>query len=118
VKNLLITIPQKGDLRHWCNVEPILEGCVDEENFWTFSCSHFPKQSGVGALCFIVHSGYVRGYFTILEFTEEAVYRTTTNQNEVEYKAGKKVKLVTWRRLGKPIERTGFQGYCYTDLQA
>lgn len=118
MKNLICTIPQKGDLRHWRNVEPQLATCVDEENFWTFSCGHFPKQSGPGALCFIVHSGFVRGYFTILEFTEEAVYRTTGKGEEVEYKAGKKVKLATWRPLAEPIEHVGFQGYWYTELRA
>lgn len=118
LKNLLITIPQRDDLRHWQHVEPQLRECVDEENLWTFSCRYFPRESGPGALCFVVHSGYVRGYFTVLEFFEGAVYRTTAKDEQLEYKEGKKVKLVTLRPLSQPIEYTGFQGYKYTELQA
>jgi hypothetical protein len=118
MKNLLTTIPQRDDLRHWSDVEPMLRECIDEENYWTFSCAHYPKQSGPGALCFIVHSGFVRGYFTVLEFFDEAVYRTTGKGEEVEYKAGKKVKLATWRPLAESIAQPGFQGYRYTQLQA
>lgn len=117
MKNLIITIPQRNNLRNWKDVEPELRKCVNEENFWTFSCRFFPKQSGPGALCFVVHSGYARGYFTVLEFFEGAVYRTTSKEEEIEYKEGKKVKLVTWRALAKPLAHPGFQGYKYTELR-
>lgn len=117
MKNILTTIPQRDDLRHWANVEPMLRECVDEESFWTFSCRYFPKDSGPGACCFMVHSGYVRGYFTILEFFNEAVYCTGTKVEEYEYKEGNKVKLATWRPLAEPIPQTGFQGWRYTELR-
>lgn len=116
MKNVLTTIPQKGDLRRWANVEKILEACDSEEAFWTFSCRHFPKESGPGALCFIIHSGYVRGYSTVLEFSEEPVYRSSTNQHDEELIQGKKVKLAVWRPI-QARTQIGFQGWRYTDLQ-
>lgn len=116
MKNLLTTIPQRGDFRHWVNVEQILQGCDSEEDFWTFSCRHFPKESGPGALCFIIHSGFVRGYLTVLEFSEDPVYRSGENQQEADLIEGKKVKLAVWRAVA-PIAQTGFQGWRYTELQ-
>jgi hypothetical protein len=118
VKNLITTIPARHDLRHWHDVEPRLRECVDEESFWTFSCTHFPKHAGPGAACFIVHSGFVRGWFTVLDFTTDPCYRTgTSDAVEAEWKEGPKVTLVTWRPLAVPLPMTGFQGWRYTDLQ-
>ncbi|MBG8555066.1 hypothetical protein [Hymenobacter guriensis] len=116
MKNLLTTIPQRGDLRHWANVEKILQACDSEEDFWTFGCRYFPKESGPGALCFMVHSGYVRGYFTVLEFTEEDAWRCSEDQQEPELYQGPKVKLAVWRSI-PTVPQRGFQGWRYTQLQ-
>lgn len=116
MKNLLTTIPQRGDLRHWVDVEKILQGCDSEEDFWSFSCRYFPKESGPGALCFLVHSGYIRGYFTVLDFTEEEVHRYGVNQQVAEVFTGPKVRLAVWRPI-PPVAQRGFQGWRYTDLR-
>lgn len=116
MKNLLTTVPQRGDFRHWENVEPLLRECDSEEDFWSFSCRAYPKQSGPGALCFIIHSGYVRGYFTVLEFTEEDIWRSGEDQEEAELISGRKVTLAVWRAI-TPIPHRGFQGWRYTQLQ-
>lgn len=115
--NLLTTIPQRGALRHWPDVEKILQACDSEHDFWTFNCRHFPKRSGPGALCFIVHSGRIRGYLTVLEFTDEDVWRCGEDQQEAELTEGNKVKLAVWRPI-RPIPHQGFQGWRYTHLQA
>lgn len=116
MKNLLTTIPQRDDLRRWEEVEQILLRCDSEENFWSFGCRHYPKKSGPGALCFMIHSGYVRGHFTVLEFTDEDVVRYGENQQEPELFRGPKVKLAVWRPIS-PVPQTGFQGWRYTELQ-
>lgn len=116
MKNILTTVPQRGDLKHRADVEKIFQGCDSEEDFWTFGCRYFPKESGPGALCFMVHSGFVRGYFTILEYSTEPVYRYGTDQTVAQEFLGNKVKLAVWRPI--PAQpKTGCQGWSYTDLQ-
>ncbi len=115
MKNIITTIPARDDLKHWHLVEPMLGDCTDEDNFWTFSCRYFPKGSGPGAICFIVHSGFVRGYFTILDFSAEPLYRSSTKVNELDYKEGNKIKLITFRPIS-PIAMKGFQGWRYTSI--
>lgn len=116
MKNLLTTIPQRGDFRHWRDVEKILQECDSEEAFWSFSCRYFPRESGPGAACFMVHSGFVRGYFTVFAFSEEPVERLGTNQAEAQLWDGRNVRLATWRPI-VPLEQTGFQGWHYTHLR-
>lgn len=116
MKNLLTTIPQKGDLKHWADVEKILRGCNSEEDFWSFSCRYFPKDSGPGACCFIVHSGFVRGYFTVLEFTDRDICRYGADQQVAETFVGNKVLLAVWHPI-LPIPKQGFQGWHYTELR-
>ncbi|MBT9394368.1 hypothetical protein KLP40_14450 [Hymenobacter sp. NST-14] len=116
MKNLLTTIPQRGELRHWADVEKILQGCDSEDDFWSFSCRHYPKESGPGQLCFMIHSGFVRGYFTILDFSDEDILRHGADQENPAIISGKKVILAVWRPIS-PIAHTGFQGWRYTDLK-
>lgn len=116
MKNLLTTIPQKQDLRRWPDVEKILQSCNSEQDFWSFNCRYYPKESGPGGLCFMIHSGYIRGYFTILEFSEEDVLRHGADQLSAAIITGKKVILAVWRSI-PPIAHTGFQGWRYTDLR-
>ena len=119
MKNIITTIPQ-SKYPDWKTAERVLKKCdgIDYAHrsawYWLVNVNRLPTQSGVGAVCFMVFAGRVRGYFDIVDTDESENWRT-------RHGLGKKrttqcLVLANWHPFDGP-EMTGFQGYRYTDLR-
>lgn len=134
MKNILTTIP-KGKFKDWATAEKVCSMCDGTTNrkhtgwpeteeheegegtpwYWLVNCLRLPKQSGIGAVCFMIFDGMIRGYFDIVDtdLTENwrerhGIGKERTTQSLI---------LANWHPLVVPIPHTGFQGYRYTELR-
>lgn len=111
--NILITIPL-ASWKDWEEAEKVLSKVDAQTLFYTanFGKSN-PKQVEVGDLCFLVHSGKVRGRMEIVDFSQETFQCRRTGKLH----KGKKALLAGYQAFNGPDQK-GFMGYRYTELQA
>lgn len=97
------------------------DGTTDREDyedsawFWLINTVVLPKQSGEGAVCFMIYDGLIRGYFDIVD--------TDLSENWREkHGLGKErttqcIIMANWHPISEPISQRGFQGWRYTELR-
>jgi hypothetical protein len=121
VKNVLTTIP-KGRFPSWEVAERTLMRCDGETEwnggqpwFWLVNCHALPKQSGVGAVCYMVYDGLVRGYMDIVDTDVTENWRSRHGIGKRRNTSS--LILANWHPLHEEVGQRGFQGYRYTELR-
>ncbi len=106
MKDIIITIPKTIK---WSEYQKELD---EAENgaVMNFKVNHFPKESGVGADCWIIYDGMLIGSMKISGFVEHAFTCSTTGkewEGKFIQRTGKLEKV-----LGR-VPMKGFQGWRY-----
>ena len=113
MKNVVATIP-KSRFASWSQCLATCKACDGEQYYWLVNTANLPKQSGTGAVCFMVYDGQIRGYFDIVDTGPTEKYRKI-------HRIGKRrntqsLLLANWHPYNGPA-MTGFQGWHYTELK-
>lgn len=78
-----------------------------------FKVPALPQHVEVGARCYLVHRGYIKGWQTICGFSEKEFVCTTTGK---PYKGKFIERTGKFNYLPEPIPYKGFQGFRYFKL--
>lgn len=121
MKNILSTIP-KSKFKDWPTAERVCKMCDGETNwngdgawFWLLNSQNLPTESGIGALCYMIYDGVVRGYFDVVDTDQTENWR---DKHDIgKERTTKCLVLANWHPIDKPVEHKGFQGYRYTELR-
>ena len=114
MKNIITTIP-KAKFSSWKVCERVLLRCIGEPaDYWLINTPAFPRESGIGAVCFMVYDGLVRGYMDIVDLDESENYRDKHNIGR--RRNTKCIVMANWHPI-KPVLMGGFQGYRYTEMR-
>jgi len=106
-RDIIVTLPAKVK---WEDYEKeLLAVAENDEMILNFKVPFFPKETGVGCRCYLVHKGFIRGWMKIVGFHEDDFICEITGN----YWSGKFIE-----RSGKfhkidPIPMKGFQGFKY-----
>lgn len=105
-KDIVITIPAKIK---WEDYQKELDAVKDGSMVLNFKVPFFPKETGVGSKCYLIHQGHIRGWMKIVGMSEEEFTCEVT---------GKKWRGRFIQRSGPfhkitPIPMKGFQGFKY-----
>ena len=105
IRDIIITVPKNID---WSDYQKEIDAVADGKQIMNFKVNNFPKTE-IGAKCYVLHDGFIRGYMIISGLSEKEFDCTTT---------GKKWKGKFIERTGKfypikPIAMKGFQGFRY-----
>ena len=120
MKNVLSTIP-RGRFKDWAHAERVCFMCDGEEKqdraawFWLVNCAQRPKDTGIGAVCFMVFDGEVRGYFDIVDVADTERYRDRHGIGKPRNTVS--LVLANWHPIRYGVEQRGFQGWRYTALR-
>ena len=105
--DILITIPKTVK---WEDYQKELDMAADGSYQLNYQVRHFPRHTSVGDRCYVVHTGYVRGYMIISGFSEKPFTCQTTGKkydgNKFIQRTGKFFKI-------KPHPKTSFRGFQY-----
>lgn len=108
MRDIVVTLPAKVK---WEDYEKELEQVKDGEMYLNFKVPNLPKESGVGAKCYVVHKGFVRGWMKIVGFScEEDFFCEFSGK----YWEGNFIERSgEFHYLHEPIPMKGFQGFRY-----
>ncbi len=104
-RDIIITLP-KSIL--WSDYQKELDAVKDGSQIMNFKVNNFPKTK-IGAKCYLLYNGFIRGYMFITGFSEkEFVCSTTGNTFNGKFieRSGDFFKI-------DPIPMKGFQGFRY-----
>ncbi|GAB3164784.1 hypothetical protein [Telluribacter humicola] len=120
MKNILTTIP-KSKFRDWPTCERVLQRCDgltdlngNGEWFWLINTKALPKDSGTGAVCYMIYDGLIRGYMDIVDTDISENWRDAHDIGKP--RTTKCLVMANWHPI-TPQPHTGFQGYRYTQLK-
>lgn len=116
MKNVLVTIP-KSKFPSWGLAEQECQACTGEgpRTFWLVNMKSLPSASGVGAQCFMVFDGFVRGYFDIVDAGPTESYRALHGIGKP--RTTQSLVLANWHPIASTVQQTGFMGCRYTELR-
>jgi hypothetical protein len=112
--NVLSTIPI-SKYKTWTWAEKAVKSADGDGRyrFWLVNVQALPAKTEIGDFCYMVHSGFIRGYFEIVDikWTEDcrSFHRIGKPRNTWS------LVLATWHDID-PIPQKGFQGFRYTSL--
>ena len=106
--NIIVTLPSNVSFEDY---KKELKEVIDGDKVLNFKVSTFPKNTKVGDRCYLIYSGNIIGWMTIVGFDEKEFNCDTT---------GKLWKGKFIQRSGKfneiePIPYKGFQGFRYIE---
>lgn len=115
--NILTTIPQ-SKFAAWPECEAALKRATGESkwHFWLINTPRMPAKLILDHVCFIIHSGQVRGYLHIIEI---APCRSWDHHNDAitRGRKGFSIVMANFRPVANGEEAKGFQGWRYTQMQ-
>jgi hypothetical protein len=116
MKNVLVTIP-KSKYPSWVLAEADCASCTGEgrNTFWLVNMKSLPNASGVGAQCFMVYDGLVRGYFDIVDSGPTESYRSVHGIGR--HRTTQSLVLANWHPIAERVAQVGFMGCRYTELR-
>jgi len=118
--NILTTIP-RAKFRTWEEAQAILRQCDGEAHgrrqpmFWLINTVNLPRKiTLMDSVCYMVFDGFIRGYFNIVDTDQSENWR-------FKHRIGKPrttqcIVMANWHPI-RPIPKTGFQGWRYTELK-
>lgn len=119
--NILTTVP-KAKFGNWETAERVLKMCDGETDwngtggwFWLIDCRSLPKHSGVGALCYMIFDGQIRGYMDIVDTDLSENWREKHNLGKP--RTTHCLVMANWHPIETPVDHRGFQGFLYTTLR-
>jgi len=104
--NIIITIPKSVK---WEDYQKEIDTVADRSYVMNFKVNGFPKVN-IGARCYLIHNGFIKGWMEIVGFSEkDFVCYTTLNEWKGKFieRSGK------FHELKNPIPMKGFQGFRY-----
>ncbi len=104
--DIVITIPSSIE---WDEYKKELDSVIDGKNVLNFKVSNFPKMCKVGDKCYLNYKGYVKGWMTIVGFSDKNFICNTTGKDW----SGKFIERSGPFHEIKPIPMKGFQGFRY-----
>lgn len=120
MKNILTTIPKKK-FASWEVAERVLKMCdgTTRHNrgkpwFWLINTAKLPKDSGIGALCYMIFDGEIRGYMDVVDTDLSENWRESHDIGKM--RNTNCIVMANWHPI-KPVPYTGFQGWRYTELR-
>lgn len=110
--DIVLTWPQKVPYAEYVSE---LNRAVAESKVIYFKVSALPKKASVGDRCYMVHSGYVRGWSQIVGFNDGTVVPDAVRDSD-SWTLGKYiVRSPIWHELQYLPRQQGFQGFRYAD---
>lgn len=107
MRDIVVTLPATVK---WEDYEKELEQVITGEIRLNFKVPNFPKETGVGCKCYVVHKGFVRGWMEIVGFRDDDFLCEFTGK----YWDGKFIERSgEFHYLLEPIPMKGFQGFRY-----
>lgn len=115
MKNVLTTIP-KAKYKTWpeCERDLIDSDGSRRGGFWLVNTVNLPKESGIGALCYMVYDGQIRGYMDIVDSGQTESFRNVHRIGRL--RNTQSLVMANWHPIS-PIPQIGFQGWRYTQLR-
>lgn len=115
MRNIIITLPKK---EKWDEYRKELKAvAADPTSVLNFKIPSMPKESGVGARCYLCHDGKVKGWMTITGIVERDGFTCDTTGKP--WARGIYVQRAgTFNYLLNPLPMKGFQGWHYYDEHA
>lgn len=112
VRDIIITVPSRIG---WSTLEKEFAACEDYTQSKLFRVPRLPTSTVVGARCFVVHKGVVKGSIQIAGVVPHKRFKCTTTGTVYE---GTFVECSgPFFPLKQRIEMRGFQGWRYFDLK-
>lgn len=104
--NIIITLPKSVK---WEDYQKEIDTVADRSYVMNFKVNGFPKVK-IGARCYIIHNGFIRGWMEIVGFSAKDFSCTTTG-------AGWSGKFIErsgeFHEIKNSIPMKGFQGFRY-----
>lgn len=112
MRNVMITLPASVK---WRDYKQELLAVAAGQDVLNFRVPHLPKESGVGAKCFLAHQGHVVGYMLISGLVHRPAFTCSTTGNY--WPAGNYIQRTgAFHALDELVPQKGFQSWRYTDL--
>jgi hypothetical protein len=112
MRDIIITIPKTIK---WSDYEKELQAAQDGA-IMNFKVQHLPKESGVGANCYIVYNGHLVGYMKICGLQANNFVCSTTGKHW-EGNFIQRTGEITKFRGTIPYPEGGFRGWKYFDIK-
>lgn len=110
MRDIIITLPKTVK---WADYEKEITKAAQGE-IMSFKVPYLPKDDIIGAKCYVVYDGFVRGYMKITGARAKTFTCTTTGRkwdgNFIE-------RSGVFHYLTPPVARRGFQGWHYEGNQ-
>lgn len=106
MKDIIITLPKTIK---WSDYEKELDAAKRGE-IMNFKVNHLPKESGVGAKCWLIHDGKLVGYMIISGFSNEDFTCSTTG---LKWSGNFIQRTGDFTKVEGNIPMKGFQGWRY-----
>jgi len=105
-RDIIITLPAKIE---WNEYQKELDMVKDGTNVLNFKVSYFPKETGIGSKCYLIHRGVIKGWMLIVGFEEKDFVCEVTGNKW----SGKFIQRSGMFYPISPIPMKGFQGFRY-----
>ena len=105
-KDIIITLPAKIK---WEDYQKELDAVKDGGMVLNFKVPYFPKETGVGKKCYLIHKGAIRGWMEIVGMQEQDFVCEVTGKQWT----GKFIQRSGPFHEISPIPMKGFQGFKY-----
>jgi hypothetical protein len=109
MRDIIITLPAKIK---WEDYQQELNAVRDKSAVLNFRVPSLPKESGIGAKCYLVHRGQVVGFMLLSGLVEHQGFTCETSGKY--WPAGKYLQRTgPFYKLATPRPKKGFQGWHY-----